>query len=331
MRILKAFLTSLIILAVLAGLGFLATREVLLMMATTKVKQSLKWIRDVDNAQQYAAECSAKGATKLDTGQIHFTQLRYTGPNTYIVEVICHGRQFDPIQISEEKLPSLVRHKVGQSGLRWGADQGLDFECLNRIASVSVVEGVIQTALKPSEVETKPGPPTECSAYGYSCCDPNTQQGRSDQITEAIDCPQACYRTCRERPLVLNFSTQPYYDKLNRQLTISSGQSVTFSFTVSPNQEPVLSGYYDETDKIERTIAMLETVFKRQDPELAVTVLLDYGDGSRDEFHSLRGQAEHVYHCSQPSCEYTANLKVVKENGAVSIDGLQNQIYVQVN
>jgi hypothetical protein len=45
----------------------------------------------------------------------------------------------------------------------------------------------------------------------------------------------------------------------------------------------------------------------------------------------LRGQAEHVYHCSQPSCEYTANLKVVKENGAVSIDGLQNQIYVQVN
>ncbi len=331
MRVLKAFLTSLLILAIAAGVTYLAVREVLLMMATTQVKQSLKWIRDIDNQQRYATECSSKGASKLPSGQIHFTQMRYTQPNKYVIEVVCNGMDHNPIELSEEKLPAFITHQVGQSGIRWGTNTALHLEGLNRVGSVTVVEGVISTSLRPSETEVLSGPPSKCESYGYECCNPNSQQGRSDQIKAAIDCPEACYRFCRPRPLVLNFNTQPYYDKLTRELTISGGQSVTFSFTVSPNQEPVLSGYYDENDRIERIIGMVDSIFSDRSSDEELTVILDYGDGQRDEFESFRGQSEHVYHCSQPSCEYTANLKVIKQSGVVSIDGLQNKITILVN
>ncbi len=331
MKILKAFFTSLLILAIVAGLSFLISREVLLMMATNRVQQSLKWIRDINNNQQYATDCMSKGSRRDQLGAVHYTQLRFIKPDSYVVEVICNGREHNPIEITDESLPPFVNHEVGYSGFRWGQDQAINFNCWNRTASVSVIEGVVHSSLKPAQMDSKIGPPSFCRAYGYNCCDPNSQQGHGAQISAALDCPKTCYIDCKDRPLVLNFSSQPYYDKLNRTVNINSGQSVTFSFTVSPNQEPVLIGYFDEDDRIEKAIATIESIFRKEKSENEVQVVLDYGDGQREKFDSLRGQIVHEYHCAQSQCNYTADLMVFKDNGVRSVDTLQNKIKIKVN
>ncbi len=331
MRVVKAFFTSILILGLGLGAIFLIAREILLLTAAIQVRQSLIWVKELDNNQQYLAQCSSLGVSRSSIDKVHSTQLRYTQPNRYVIEVICGGMENNPIKVAGEKLPPLVTHETRQSGLRWGSNSALNFKLYNRTYSVSVVAGTVSIALKPAQTETITGPASDCVSYGYECCDLNVQQGAGRQIREALDCPQTCYQTCAPRPLVLNFRTEPHYDQLTRGLSISQGQTVAFSFAVSPNQDPVLSRHYDEEDWLERTISMVETVLTFADPDEEVTVILDYGDGEQDEFKSYSGQAEHTYKCPQASCEYIANLQAVNEKGIVSADGLQNKIKIKVN
>lgn len=331
MRVIKAFFTSILILGLGLGAIFLIAREVLLLMAAVQVRQSLVWVKELDNNQQYLAQCSSLGASRSSIDKIHSTQLRYIQPNRYVIEVICGDMERNPIKVAEEKLPPLVKHQPRQSGLRWGSNSALNLELYNRTYSVSVVAGTVSIAMKAAETETLTGPASECVSYGYACCDMNVEQGLGRQIKEALDCPQNCYQTCAPRPLVLSFRTEPHYDPLTRSLSINRGQTVAFSYTVSPNQEPVLSRYYDEEDWLERAVSMIEATFTFGGQDEEVMVILDYGDGEQDEFSSYSGQAEHTYNCPQANCEYTANLQAVNEEGTVSADGLQNKIKIQVN
>ena len=331
MRIIKAFITSLLIIAIVCGTIFFTAREVLLVMTTSKIKQSLVLIRDVQQEQMYATECMSKGSSRDTSGNIHYTQLRFIDLNSFVVEVICNGMEHSPIELAAVDLPPLVYHEVGQSGLRWSEDAGLNFTCLNRVGSISVIDGMVYTSLKPTQTASTQGPPSQSESYGYECCDVDFQQGDGKAITAALDCPQTCYASCLDRPLILSFSTQPYYDKLTRTLQVNRGQSVIFSYTVSPNQEVSFNGFYDESDQIEKTIAMIEMVFNPPQPEDEVEVIIDFGDGQQEEFSSLRGQVEHQYDCAIDICLYTAKLKVIKQNGIESLDSLQNTIKVQVN
>ncbi len=330
MRVLKTFITSFLIIAILAGLGYLATREVLLLVALSRVKQSLSQVREVDLNQSYLTECMNRGANRDERGRIHHTQLRFIDQNNYVLEVICNSMEHNPIEFGQGKLPKLVTHQIGQSGMRWGGNAGLNFYCLNRVGSLSVIEGIYKTSLKPSLVAGYIGPTSYCESYGYQCCDPTTQVGEGEVVSEALDCPQTCHRLCLDRPLILSFSTQPYYNRITRTLEVTHNQDITFSYVVAPDQEASFIFYEETDDPVESMIIMVEALFVKKPKEDLLTVILDYGDGQKEEFSGLRGQVQHVYQCHQAECDFEASIKVIKENGVESLDAIQNQIMVKV-
>jgi len=331
MRVIKALLTSVIILCLVLGLGFLITREVLLAMTTSKIKQSLKQIRDIQHTQSYATECASKGSDRDEKGIVHETQLRFIDNNSYVVEVICNQRQHSPIEVIQEDLPPLVKVQTGKSGVRWGQELGINFSVLNRTGSVTVLNDEIVTSSKPASFSGVAGPSTECSSYGYLCCDNSMQLGQGLQQLDALDCPQDCHEFCVDRPIILSFSTQPYYNKIDRTMEISKNQAVVFSFVVSPSLETSFTGYLDSEDPVERFIASVETIFSNEPEEESIEVELDFGDGKTEKFVGMRGQVEHQYQCLAPSCEYRAKLKVIKEKEIESYDSPQNLVIVRVN
>jgi len=331
MRVIKALLTSIIILALVLGLGFLITREVMLAMTTSKVKQSLKQVRDIQHTQSYATECASKGSDRDEKGIVHVTQLRFTDSNSYVVEVVCNQREHSPIEVITEDLPPFVMVQTGKSGVRWGQELGMNFTVLKRTGSVTVLDDEIVTSSKPAVFSGVAGPPSECVSYGYSCCDTSMQLGQGLQEFEALDCPQDCNEFCVDRPIILSFSTQPYYNKIDRILEVSKNQAVVFSFVVSPSLETSFTGYLDSDDPVERFIASVETIFSNEIEEESIEVELDFGDGKKEQFVGMRGQVEHQYQCLAASCEYHAKLKVIKEGKIESYDSPQNLVIVKVN
>jgi hypothetical protein len=332
MRVLKNLGISLLILAVVGGIGFLIMREILLLITISRVKKSLTQVRSVDTKQTYLTECMSRGSSRDDKGKAHSTQLRFLDKGNYIVEVVCNQMEYNPIELERGQLPSAVVPQPGQSGIRWGLDAGLNFISFNRVASVSIIDRMIVTSLKPTVVASHQGPPSDCLSYGYQCCDQDTQIGTGDKITDALDCPQSCYEICSERPLILSFTTQPYYDRITRTLQVSASEPVVFSYLVTPNQSFDLSyvTYGESDDLVENIIAMIDTIFTRQPEDEQVQVFLDFGDGNVEEFAGLRGQTEHQYDCASNSCLYHAKLRVQKEDGIESLESPQSTIKVQV-
>lgn len=331
MRIIKAFLTSIILLVLVGGGLFLVIREGLLWMATSRVKQSLNQVRDIDQRQSYATECASKGSDRDEKGRVHATQLRFTDANSYVVEVICNQMEYAPIEVVTGDLPPFALRRVGKSGVRWGQELGINFSVLGRVGSVMVVDEQIITSSKFASVDGVAGPPSECSAYSYSCCDINMQLGQGGFASEALDCPQGCFESCEDRPIILSFSTQPFYNKIDRTLNISKNQAVVFSFVVSPSLDSSFIDYLDSDDPVEKFISSVESVFAKNPEDEQVIVYLDLGDGKKESFSGLRGQVEHQYNCVGVSCTYEAKLMVVKQGGIESYDGPQNKIIVQVN
>ncbi len=333
MRVLKTLLLSLLSISILAGLGFLVMREVLLLVTITNVKKSLITMRDIDGEQTYLTDCMSRGSDRDETGRAHHTQLRFVENGEYVVEVVCNQMDYDPIEVERKKLASTVKPHPGQSGIKWDTDAGLNFSTFKRTASISVIEGVIISSLKPSTITNYQGPDSACQSYSFQCCDQNTQLGRGKKINQALDCPQTCYETCVERPLILTFTTQPYYNRMTRTLNISANQPVVFSYLVTPNQNPDISlvAYEESDDKIENIIMTIDKLLTRQLDDVQVQVLLDYGDGETAEFTGMRGQVEHNYKCASSSCLYRATLKVVNAQGVESLDTTQNTIKIQIN
>ncbi len=334
MRVVKTLLWSIVSILLVLGLIFALMREVLLITATSRVKNSLQQVRQIDSEQTYLTECMSRGSSKNEAGRIHHTQLRFIDRSHYVVEVVCNRMEHDPLEVDQNKLPTIVKLESGQSGIRWPADAGMNFHCLRRTASVSVADNMIHTSLRRSEINDYQGPPSNCPSYGFQCCDETTQIGQGEQIFEALDCPQTCFRDCLDRPLILSFSSQPHYNRLTRTLEIEQSEPVSFSYLVTPNQEADLAFTSYEAslqeDWVEQAIALIDTILY-QSPEVQETkVILDFGDGSVDEFIGLRGQVEHKYECAGNECLYHATLTVINADGVESLQTAQNTIKVLV-
>lgn len=333
MRIIKILLTTLIGLLIILAVGAILTRELLLLTGLKRVQASLKLVRDIDRDQQYATECMTKGSLRDDEGRVHRTQLRFVGDQQYVIEVICNQFRMSPIEVEQVELPRWVTHQLGQSGLVWGSETaGLNLECLGRTGSVVIKDGYLSTSLHETEVEAGAGPTSECGSFGYQCCDLTYQQGVDHQLTTVQDCPKSCYQTCSDRPLILSFTTLPYYNKFDRTLEISAGTEVTFSFTVSPNQQDYFSGMYpEEMDWIERTVYTVGSVFDRSNTQQqAGSVVLDFGDGEQATTDKLKDKLTHTYQCSRARCEYQALLTVTNSAGINSLQDKPARITVVV-
>ncbi len=336
MRILKFILKSFLILAIVLVIVGLISREVMLIIGMQRIASNLKEMRDIASSQRYASECMGKGSNASRRGYVHQTQLRFVDDNEFVVEAVCNQFELDPIQISEAKVPRLVKHEKGQSGLVWNPEgtAGINLSCLGRTVSVQVKDAIVSQSFSSYPVETGSGPKSQCDSFGYTCCDTKHQKGAGVQLTDVVDCPKSCHETCLDRPLILSFNTQPYYDTLTRKLKIKSNQSVVFSYSVSPNQEDSFAGVFqEESDWIERHIylmSMLLSLHKDQEEE-KVEVTIDFGDGTQETFKTLQAQKEHQYTCSRGECEYLAKLKIVNSSGIESASDEQSQIKINVS
>lgn len=335
MRIFKLILKSVGIMALILVLAGLASREILLIVSLDRLKDSLKLVKEISKTQARSSECMSRGSVRGENGMVHQTQLRFLDSNEFVIEVVCNQFPLSPIKISDGSLPMLVQKEKGYSGVIWNSENpGLNIFVLGRVAAVYVnEEGFVRTQLKPSVKNFHPGPSSECSSYGYACCDANSQAGAGKQQTLVLDCPKTCFEKCEDRPLVLSFLTQPYYDKMTRLLEVSPGTEVKFNYTISPSQDDIfaVSSLSQDADFVEKSIYKISKFIEpKKHKEQQVQVVVNFGDGERQTVTDLQGQVSHVYTCNKSQCKYKAQLTAINKVGVKSVQDLDSTINILV-
>lgn len=288
MRILKFIFKSLLTLLLVGGVAFLVAREVLLFMGVSQIKSSLSVLRSASVSKNYFKKCRERGAF-FGNGDETVLQLRFISPHEYLVEILCSQVSINPIIISRESLPLFVSKTDLGSGIIWGENRsGITLEILGRQRSIGVESRLITTLSNKANLGI--GPVTSCEGYGYQCCQNESEQGTGDLLTKAIDCPRSCYQTCKRRPVVLSFNTQPFMERESREVNISQGEGVDFSYVID-------SG-----------------------PAGQISVKLDYGDGQFDTFTTDKQLVSHTYQCAQSQCLYKVKLSAADGKHIQAVD-----------
>ncbi len=306
MRILLSIIKYSFILIVLAVLGFLVSREVLLGWGTTTLKRSLSALRQAENRGAQADECRRRGSTAVAGDAMVLYQLRFLNHTQYQLEAVCNQFSQSPIVFERSTLPALVTKVPGESGFVWAELQRtgvqisvfediakeiasvlpIDQELITRRSFVIVDDRVIVTTAAESDLND--GPVTSCEGYGYQCCTENTQVGTGDQIIGLNDCSESCYASCTSRPNILSFTSNPFFVGRSREVEIESGAIVEFMYVSDAKG----------TDSLRASI--------------------DFGDGIQSQLTGSQGSSSHAYTCDQVECRYTAILKLTDEWGVDS-------------
>jgi predicted secreted protein len=135
--------------------------------------------------------------------------------------------------------------------------------------------------------------------------------------------------------VVLAFQSDPPLTAETRIVSLQSGQTAQFFYTVSDisdvGADTQLS--VDTTPSLSATFALvLETIFgpRAQSDELR-GITLSFGDGQSMEVSDLQGTIEHTYTCTRALCVYNATLQAVTQAGITSTLTLNSRIQVQVS
>lgn len=333
MRILKLLFFMSLFGGILLLIAYFLGREVLIYMATDQIKSSLNNLKQIKGEGLYAKQCYSQGAT--DTSQIVY-QLRFTSPRHYVTEVLCSPHSSQAIKINEADLVTLVEKKPEYSGIILGENSsGLILAALGRqtgivleLMEVSVVNELTETSL------AKTGPTTNCAGYGYTCCDPISTLGKGRQLLNVLDCPKSCYYQCINRPIILSFNSQPIFEPGGRQIKISKGESVTFSYLISSNQagDLDLQPTAESSNLLIEIQAFLKTIKLQQSKTAGsqLKITIDFGDGQRQNFTELQGVVDHQYQCPTTGCHYGAKL-MVEQSSVTAADNPLSKIEVIVN
>jgi hypothetical protein len=203
--------------------------------------------------------------------------------------------------IDTGELGMFMTKRPGSSGIVLGADSSLvelvafeeEAQTIKKVLPIppflierSRVVGIenmliVSRALGPGE-RLQQGPVTSCQGYGYKCCSLASEKGIGEQITGLLDCKDSCFNSCVSRPVVLSFNTNPVLDMRSRQVMISSGGGVEFS-------------YVSDGDAAD-----------------AIQAILDFGDSTQPgAINGEDGTLSHVYTCLSSPCTYTAKLKLI--------------------
>lgn len=302
MRILSFIVKVLIGGAVLVGIGFFVSREVLLQIAISQLKSDTAQMRSIArNTGAYIQNCQRQGTTGISGQFIDAIQLRFISDTEYVVEVVCSELRITPIEVLSNSLPMMVEKVPGSSGLTWGVEpSAVSLAIWGRQRSLGIEEESIVPALSPAEVGTAMAPPTSCEGFGYTCCQQELTIGTGELISRAQDCPQTCYQQCQDRPIVLSVTTQPFYDQATRTVTVQRGQ-------------PLQAGFVIDAQGLEN-----------------VATTLNFGDGATQNFTEINGTASHTYQCSAPSCTYTLSVSAEDSSGISSAQTPLSQIKVVV-
>lgn len=300
MRILKFLFSASVIFVVLAVVGWLSTREVLLFIATNTVKSSLTELQSISlNYGNYVRTCREKGAPG-DQVAVTGLQLRFLSSNEYVLELICNTFQYDPLVIERKSLPPFVMKEPGSGGVVWGSElSAIVLNIWGRKQALGVQEKAVTTFRKLDA--TGISPQTTCSGRGFVCCMSDTQFGTGQLQSQVSDCPKSCFSTCLPRPVVLSFTADPPADQATRQVSIRANQTVSFAYVIS----------YE----------------KAQLP----TVQIDFGDGKTESFSTLSGKTAHLYTCNLGTCNYQVHLTVQTAEQVSSVTTELSQMTVQVS
>lgn len=299
MRVIKFILSSVLAILLLFGVIFLLFREVMLLAATSQIKGSLKTLRQIErDPTKYYYECRDKGGDEEDAVPEIF-QLRFINDTDYQSEVICRQFPLDPIIIDSKKLPMFASKIKGSSGLIWGeAESSLGIEVLGRRSSVIVKEEKIDILSYRQEIGVVPV--ASCGGFGYTCCQEETAIGIGEQLFEVSDCPRSCFDHCQSRPVVLSFTSDPFYETKTKTVSIKSGTKVSFAYVIDAGDEELK------------------------------TARISFGDGEEYDFSDLIGRVVHQYTCDKSSCVYEAAITAVDLKSTVSADTSLTKITVRV-
>lgn len=298
MRIVMSLLFSFVALVLSAGAVFLIVREGLLMWSMQELRQSAAQMRKLAvNIGPYGVECRKKGVLE-DENVVTAIQLRFLNDTEYVIEIVCGQFKLDPILVATKKLPFMVKKVPGSAGIIWGgAPSGVRVELWGRTRAMLQENKQLFYTSNPKE-ELGITPLSSCGGYGYSCCAEESAQGLGDQLEQALDCPRTCYASCQRRPVVLSLSTDPFYDPETRTLGALPGDVITFVYVI--------------------------------DSPAGGSVVLDYGDGTKETVTTMSGTTTHQYQCATAVCTYKMKLKVTDTAGVTSVDTPVSQVTVRV-
>lgn len=301
MRILKSMFFFLVVLGAAAGVAFLVGREFLLTLGVTTMRSSFREVADIaKNTGTYAAECRKKGIVELDESSIKSIQLRFTSDTQYQIEVVCRQFSLDPIVIKQDQLPEFVTKVPGFSGVIWGeALSGVAIQAFGKTKSI-FVEGEAINLGTLQDVAGALGPPTSCQGQGFTCCPAETTIGEGRSLQNVTDCSANCYESCLRRPIVLSFSTQPFFDLKTREVIISRGEQLTVAYVTD------FAG------------------------SKSLDITIDFGDGQVQRMSEFSGNTVHQYECSQAACRYDLRLTAINENGVEAAETAITRVTVIV-
>ncbi|MFZ5376733.1 MAG: hypothetical protein ACOZAN_03655 [Patescibacteria group bacterium] len=336
MRILRFFFSFFVTLTLFGIVISLVMREVMLFIGVNQVKQGLNRIKLVENNGSYVNECLLMGGSSADDDLVSF-QLRFISDNEYVIEAICSQYRLSPIEIETVKLKPFIKKEPGKSGIIWDSElSGVTLSVLGRKAMV-IVEGKQIKSVYGDSLESTipPGPTASCGGFGFQCCMDDFELGDGDQLLGVTDCPKSCYQSCLSRPVVLSFNTNPFFDTRTRNLTVHSGELVTFSYMASDNQTSEdLGQQLNGMDGVIYTMLTFLESFMSADSKVEVkggtTITLYYGDGQQAQFTDLQGSAEHVYTCGGPSCNYQTVIEAKNARGTTSASNVLAKVNITV-
>jgi hypothetical protein len=290
MRVLRFFLSSFIVIAIVAGVGFLVTREALLIWGMSTLRSSVTKMRSTSvNLEPYVRECQKRGGSDLSESIIERIQTRFTSSTEFEVEVICRQFFLDPIVLDHKQLPPFVMKAPGSSGLIWDNElTSVTLRVWGRSRSLVLTGDTVSYTNDVVSAPIGSGPVAACQGYGFSCCSLESAQGVGDQIPGANDCPKSCFSSCVSRPIILSFSSDPFYEPENRELRIKAGESVVFSYVIDFGPRPMGQ------------------------------IQLSFGDGQSQSFTESEGTIDHVYTCNQAQCVYPAQISATDSQGVTS-------------
>lgn len=306
MRILSLLIKILLTGGVVAVVSFFIGREVLLQLAT---RQMVTELRELQKASQtknsYHRSCQIPNAVDGTRATVQSVELAFLNSTEYQIQLVCSNFSYQPVVLRSGSLPRFVEKMPGSAGFVWSDETptSISLGVWGRFATITLAQSDIKVRNQGQEqaVSTSSlNPLTQCSGYGFSCCQEGSQLGAGEQAPNVRDCPRTCFSQCLTRPVILTFNTQPFYDARTRTLKIQSGESVTFSY--------------------------VSELIGASTPQVA----LDLGDGQLLTSTNLQDSLTHTYTCTQAVCRYQARLSLTNAAGITNVDSNLNHVTIIV-
>lgn len=289
MSFLSLFFRWVVLLIVVSTIGFFGARELLLFAASQQVAQDARLVSQTSRWKEQVNGCS--GGLVTETPYDGF-QLRFTSPTTYNMEVHCLSAA--PAVWQNKQLPYGVTKTTGSAGFYYDfVNKTLSGELTLELwgqKRLVYVDGEKTGHNWGQSLLRAQLPASVCASHGLVCCDSTLQIGQDEPLSAGVtDCPGQCFQSCQQRPVLLSFQADPFMEYETREVPV----------------------YGDNT------LVLMMYVFDGQESPVK-RVVIDFGDGTQQEFTTPTGQAQKTYACAQKPCRYTATIFAEDERGIVS-------------